>query len=101
MKIVLLVLAGDPGQAREWLLRNYPDAVIEQITRDQIESSVPLGRIRALRALGPEIFAVLTEQLAWQQGQNALLLFGALGGGREVIIFDSFEAERRESRMRV
>ena len=101
MKIVLLVLGGDPGQAREWLLKDYPSASIEQISRDQLEGAAPLHRIRALRALGPEIFAVATERLGWQQGQNALLLFGALGGAREVIIFDSFGAERRESHLRV
>lgn len=98
MKIVLLVLGGDPGQAHEYLLSTYSGAWIEEISRVQLESLAPLRRICALHALGPEVFAVATERLGWQQGQNALLLFGALAGAREVIIFDSFEAERRESR---
>jgi len=89
MKIVLLVLSGDPDQARAWLRQRYPGAVIESIPRDQLESNAPLGRIRVLRSLRPEIFAVATERLAWQRGQNALLLFGALAGARRVVIIDT------------
>lgn len=101
MKTVLLVLGGDPGRAREWLLKKYPGAGIEQISREQLEAAAPLARFRALRSLRPDIFAVVTERLGWQQGQNLLLMFGAIGGAREVILFDSFGTELRESRMRV
>ena len=101
MKIVLLVLGGDPEQARECLQKNYPRAAIDQISRAQLESSGPPRRIRALRSLGPEIFAVATERLAWQQGQNALLLFGALGGARRILLFDAHGDIRDETRGRV
>ena len=101
MKIVLLVLGGDPEQASEWLQKRCPGAGIERISRDQLISSAPLRRIRALRSLGPEIFAVATERLAWQQGQNALLLFGALGGARRILLFDAHGARRDEIRGRV
>ena len=97
MKIVLLVLSGDPDQAREWLQKSYPGAVIESIPRDQLESNAPLGRIRVLRSLRPEIFAVATERLAWQRGQNALLLFGALAGARRVVIIDTSGDSRQET----
>ncbi len=97
MKIVLLVLSGDPDQARAWLQQRYPGAVIESIPRDQLESNAPLGRIRALRSLHPEIFAVSTERLAWQRGQNALLLFGALAGARRVAIIDTGGDSRQET----
>src|SRR6266550_8404885 len=97
MKIVLLVLSGDPDQARAWLQQRYPGAVIESIPRDQLESNAPLGRIRALRSLHPEIFAVATERLAWQRGQNALLLFGALAGARRVAIIDTCGDSRQET----
>src|SRR6266567_8084040 len=101
MKIVLLVLGGDPEQASAWLEKRCPGAGIERISRDQLISSAPLRRIRALRSLGPEIFAVATERLAWQQGQNALLLFGALGGAHRILLFDAHGDIRDETRSRV
>jgi glycosyltransferase involved in cell wall biosynthesis len=97
MKIVLLVLSGDPDQAREWLRKNYPGAGIENISRGQLESSSPLGRIRALHSLRPEIFAVATERLAWQSGQNDLLLFGALAGAHRVVLIDAGGNSREET----
>src|SRR5438552_2869316 len=97
MKIVLLVLSGDPDQARAWLQQRYPGAVIESIPRDQLESNAALGRIRVLRSLHPEVFAVATERLAWQRGQNALLLFGALAGARRVAVIDASGDSRQET----
>ena len=96
MKIVLLVLSGDAEQARAWLQEKYPGALIERILRDQLESSTSLGRIRALHALRPEIFAVATERLAWQSGQSDLLLFGTLAGARLVVLIDA-EGHSREA----
>jgi len=101
MKIVLLVLGGNPEQASEYLQTSHPGAVIEKISRDQLTGSSPADRLRALRALGPEIFAVATERLAWQQGQNALLLFGASARAGRVVLFDSHGASREETRGQV
>jgi glycosyltransferase involved in cell wall biosynthesis len=101
MKIVLLVLGGNPEQASEYLQTSHPGAVIEKISRDQLTGSSPADRLRAVRALGPEIFAVATERLAWQQGQNALLLFGASAGAGQVVLFDSHGASREETRGQV
>jgi glycosyltransferase involved in cell wall biosynthesis len=100
MKIALLVLSGDPDRARDWLQRRYPDAGIENVPRDDLESNGPVARIRMLRTLRPEVFAVSTERLAWQQGQNSLLLFGSLGGARRVLLFDAHGARREETRGR-
>jgi glycosyltransferase involved in cell wall biosynthesis len=97
MKIVLLVLSGDAVQAREWLEQKYPGAGIEDISRGQLESSGPLGRIRALHSLRPDIFAVATERLAWQSGQHDLLLFGTLAGARRVVLFDGSGNSREET----
>jgi glycosyltransferase involved in cell wall biosynthesis len=97
MKIVLLVLSGDPERAREWLQKKYSGAVIDQISRGELESSTPLDRIRALHSRRPEIFAVATERLAWQSGQNDLLLFGALAGARRVVLIDASGDSRNES----
>jgi glycosyltransferase involved in cell wall biosynthesis len=98
MKIVLLVLSGNPEQAREWLQNKYPGAVIDQISRGELESSSPVGRIRKLHSLRPEVFAVATERLAWQSGQSDLLLFGALAGARRVVLVDTSGNSRDESR---
>jgi glycosyltransferase involved in cell wall biosynthesis len=97
MKIVLLVLSGDPERAREWLQKKYSGAVIDEISRGELESSTPVGRIRALHSRRPEIFAVATERLAWQSGQNDLLLFGALAGARRVVLIDASGDSRDES----
>ena len=101
MKIALLVLSGDPDRARDWLQRRYPDAGIENVPRNDLESNGPVERVRMLRTLSPDVFAVSTERLAWQQGQNALLLFGSLGGARRVLVFDVHGARREEIRGRV
>ena len=58
MKIVLLVLSGDPDRAREWLRKRYPNAEIENISRDQLENYPPLRRIRAVRSRRPDVFAL-------------------------------------------
>jgi glycosyltransferase involved in cell wall biosynthesis len=51
-----------------------------------------------LRKLSPEVFAVATERLKWQQGQSLLLLFGALAGARRGILLDSDGAVREEQK---
>lgn len=100
MKVVLLALSGDVGRAREALGRVYPHAKVEEIPRDRIESVGMGQRLGVLRALRPEVFAVATERLAWQRGQNAFLLFGALAGARRTIILDAHGAWRWETRTR-
>ncbi|MDX6499019.1 MAG: hypothetical protein QOG23_2279 [Blastocatellia bacterium] len=97
MKIVLLVLRGDQERVREWLQKKHPGADILDISRGELESSTPLGRIRALHSLRPDIFAIATERLAWQSGQNDLLLFGALAGARRVVLIDANGNSRDES----
>ena len=96
MKIVLLVLSGDPERAREWLQKKFPGADVTDVWRGELESATPLGRIRALHSLRPEIFAVATERLAWQSGQNDLLLFGTLAGARRVVLIDASGNSREE-----
>ena len=101
MRIALLVLSGDLHQARERLLRRYPAAEIESIARDELEKAGYLNRVAKLRSLKPDTFAVATERLAWQRGQNALLLFGLLAGARRVILIDVYDAVREETRGRI
>jgi glycosyltransferase involved in cell wall biosynthesis len=98
MKIVLLVLSGEASRARDALLERYPQAKIEEIPRAQLESGRMARRLSALRALRPNVFAVATERLAWQRGQHAFLLFGALAGARRTIILDAHDAWREEAR---
>jgi glycosyltransferase involved in cell wall biosynthesis len=98
MKVVLLALGGDARHAREILATRYPQAEIEEMPRAKIESVGMGGRLSALRALRPNVFAVATERLAWQRGQNAFLLFGALAGARRTIILDAHGARLEETR---
>jgi glycosyltransferase involved in cell wall biosynthesis len=97
MNIVLLVLSGDRERAREWLQKKFAGADVTEVSRGDLESSTALGRIRALHALRPDIFAVATERLAWQSGQNDLLLFGTLAGARRVVLIDADGNSRDET----
>ncbi len=98
MKIVLLVLSGNAQHAREWLLEKYPGATVENIPREQIDSGSWSQRVGALRAMSPDVFAIATERLIWQRGQNALLLFGTLAGARTVVVVDARGDSRDEAR---
>ena len=98
MKIVLLVLSGNAQHARPWLLEKYPGAVIENLPRELIDQGSWSQRLGVLRSLKPDIFAITTERLIWQRGQNALLLFGALGGATRVLLVDTRGDSREESR---
>lgn len=100
MKLVLLTLSGDARSIRQALAQRYPQAVIEELPRALVEQGGMTERLGALRALGPDIFAVATERLAWQRGQNAFLLFGALAGARRTIILDTHDGWREETRTR-
>ncbi len=101
LRIVLLVLSGDGERARSALVERYgQQAEIEEIPRAQIETGGMAQRLSVLRALRPDVFAVATERLAWQRGQNAFLLFGALAGARRTIIMDAHDGWREESRAR-
>lgn len=95
------MLSGEARVAVEALVARYPKAVVEEIPRREIESSKGLSsRLNSLRALRPDIFAVATERLAWQRGQNAFLLFGALAGARRTVILDAHGGWREEGRSR-
>jgi glycosyltransferase involved in cell wall biosynthesis len=98
MKIVLLVLSGNAEHTRHRLLEKYSGASIQDIPREQLESGSWAQRLNALRSMQPDIFAVATERLIWQRGQNAMLLFGALGGAGRVVLIDARGDSREESR---
>src|SRR6266496_31403 len=98
MKIVLLVLSGDANDARDWLQKKYSDATIDGISRDQLDKLSSIARVRLLRSMRADVFAVATERLVWQRGQNALMLFGALTGTRRVVLLDAHEGRREETR---
>ncbi|MCA1593697.1 MAG: hypothetical protein LC754_13805, partial [Acidobacteria bacterium] len=96
LRIILLALDGEPSRAEKILHERYPLADIEILPRVEIERAGARARLRALRSLSPDVFAVSTERLAWQQGQNALMLFGALAGARRLILLDAHGALREE-----
>lgn len=96
MKIVLLALSGD--SARDKLSQLYPDAVIESISRSEFENGSLIKRLATLRSRRPDVFAIATERLSWQRGQDLFMIFGALAGAREVVMIDAHGGLRRESR---
>jgi glycosyltransferase involved in cell wall biosynthesis len=97
MKVVLLSLSGDLDFARRGLRSLYPEDEITEMRRAEVESASFKSRLRRLRALRPDVFAIFTESLAWQRGQSALALFGALAGARTILLFDSHGGMKRES----
>jgi glycosyltransferase involved in cell wall biosynthesis len=89
MKVVLLVLSGDSARSHASLVQLYPGAAIETISRTEFENGSLAKRFSSLRAHHADVFAIATERLAWQRGQNLFMLFGALAGAREVVMIDS------------
>lgn len=98
MKVVLLALSGDAAQAHDKLALYYPGATIQTLTRDQIAENNLGRRLRVLRAMRPDVFAIATERLSWQRGQNLFMLFGALAGAREVLLIDAHGGMVKKSR---
>lgn len=96
MKIVLLALSG--YSARDKLDQLYPDAVIEPISRSDFENGSLMKRLASLRARRPDVFAITTERLSWQRGQDLFMIFGAVAGAREVVMIDAHGGVRREPR---
>jgi glycosyltransferase involved in cell wall biosynthesis len=101
MKIVLLTLSGNPDLALERLAAQFPDAAIESLARAEFEKGSVAARTRALRRQQPDVFAVATERLVWQRGQDAFLLLGALAGARQSILLDMHNGWREESKAEV
>ncbi|MGZ5435205.1 MAG: glycosyltransferase family 4 protein [Pyrinomonadaceae bacterium] len=98
MKIVLLTLSGDPAAAGEDLEAKFPHAIVESLSREELEQRSGVQRVSLLRSLKPDLFAVATERLMWQRGQDAFMLLGALAGARQSIILDAHGGWRAESK---
>jgi glycosyltransferase involved in cell wall biosynthesis len=98
MKVVLLSLSGDRPKTLQAVRARFPGAEIEILSRDEITNSNHRNALKALRTRQPEVFVILTERLAWQRGQNALLVFGALAGARRVVLVDASGDSQEESR---
>lgn len=96
MRVILVVLSGDARRAQERLGDLFPAATIESIPRGDIENGNLTSRLRALRRHQPDVFAVATERLEWQRGQDLFMLFGALAGAREVLLIDAHGGVRRQ-----
>jgi glycosyltransferase involved in cell wall biosynthesis len=101
VKIVLVALDGEVKRARDILAGRYPQATIENISRKEFESLKVTARLASLRALRPDVFAVSTERLAWQRGQNAFLLFGAMAGASTCVLLDAHDGFQVEKRAQI
>ncbi|HEX8138283.1 MAG TPA: glycosyltransferase family 4 protein [Pyrinomonadaceae bacterium] len=97
----MLTLSGSAERARAKLRELYAAAEIEEVTRGEVERGSPARRLAHLRARKADVFAVMTERLAWQRGQDTLLLFGALAGARRTLLMDSHGAVREERRAEI
>lgn len=98
MRVVLLSLSGDLDIARGRLRSLYPEDELMELRRAEVEGAGFRTRLERLRALRPDVLAIFTERLAWQRGQNALALFGALAGAKTILLFDSHNGMKRKSR---
>ncbi|HEX6716187.1 MAG TPA: glycosyltransferase family 4 protein [Pyrinomonadaceae bacterium] len=101
MKVVLLALSGDLSRWQDKLVQLYPDSSLELISRAEFETGSHLKRLKALRAMRPDVLAIATERLPWQRGQNLFMVFGALAGAREVLMIDAHGGMVRKSRANV
>lgn len=101
MKVVLLALSGNLSRCYDKLAQLFPDSSIELVTRAEFETGSHLKRLKALRALHPDVLAIATERLPWQRGQNLFMVFGALAGAREVLMIDAHGGLVRRSRSNV
>jgi glycosyltransferase involved in cell wall biosynthesis len=101
MKVVMLALSGDSARCHAKVAQLYPQATIETISRAQFETGSLTKRLAALRARQADVFAIATERLAWQRGQNLFMLFGALAGAREVVVLDSHDGWVKRTRGRL
>jgi glycosyltransferase involved in cell wall biosynthesis len=101
MKVVLLALSGDLSRWQDKINELYPGCSIEFISRVEFETGSHLKRLKALRALRPDVLAIATERLPWQRGQNLFMLFGALAGAREVLMIDAYGGLIKKSRSNV
>src|SRR5688572_20583816 len=95
--VVLLVLNGDVGKAREAVLQHFPNATISNIQRARIEGAGLLQRLQMLRAESPEVFAIFMESLDSQRGQNVLKVFCALSGAKRLVLMDARGGFKEES----
>ncbi len=97
MRVVLLPLGGDRENSSKILGERFPKAEIVTLARSELEGVGIKARLAALRKLRPEVFAVSSERLALQRGQNELMLFGALAGATQGLLLDMHGASREES----
>ena len=89
MKIALVTLSGVSEDARARLAERWSGAEIVEVPRSDLQEGRLTERRQRLRSLSPDIFAVMTESLAWQFGKDALMLFGALSGAATSIVLDT------------
>ena len=101
MKVVLLALDGDEARARKVLQHTFGDVSIETVSRAKIESLGVAERIRLVRDLDPQIFAISMESFDWQRGQTLLSIFAGVSGAKEIVTIDASGRIRRKGNLDV
>ena len=71
------------------------------VQRGEVQGAGFAKQLHTFRSLHPDVFAISTERLSWQRGQNLFMLFGSLVGAQQVVMIDPHGAELRKSRMSV
>jgi glycosyltransferase involved in cell wall biosynthesis len=97
MKVVLLALDGEEARARKVLQQTFGDPDIETVSRAQIEAAGVAERIRLVRLLQPDVFAISMGSFDWQRGQTLLSLFAGASGAREIVAIEASGRIRRET----
>lgn len=89
MKAVLIMLSGDTEKALDAIISRYPSATVETVSRDFLDAGNIFESLKQIRSKKPDVFAVMTESIKWLSGKDALMLFGAMAGAGESVIFDA------------
>lgn len=88
-RVVLLAFSGDSGAAVWKLRERFSNATVVIVPRQDIEGESWRNQLRVVRALKPDVFAVLMESVDWQRGKNLLLVFGSITGAKHVVLLDN------------
>ena len=101
MKVALVTLSGTTEAAHSQIESRWPEAKIFDLPRTALQNGSFAERLKGLRSLRPDVFAVMTESLDWQFGKEALMFFGAAAGAQVSTIIDARGRSLTYTRLRL
>jgi glycosyltransferase involved in cell wall biosynthesis len=99
--IALVVLSGDPAEARARLREIIPNARIDEIEKAALEPRRARKTVAAMRAARYEAVALFSLSIRWQRRRAVLLLLAATAGARRVLLFSADGAREWFTRTRI